>query len=694
MKKIKYLYLLLILTLQANAAAIIDTLTADFDVIVVIVDTDSSEPEPSEQASAWKINNIQPVSIGRYSYVNHEGLPVSNVYPITVRHHMYLRMAQPLSSGTNYTIETPYTNTSLNFNETQTLSEAIKVNQEGYFPGGHIRYANLAIYLGSLGNHQLSSAPNYKVYRESDNTLVLSGNSTDLGIDAQSAGDYVYQMSLSTITNGGPYYISVPGLGRSHSFSINNATTEKISKVFFRGLYHQRCGTALESAYTDHIRGICHVTAQVTDAEPPLFIHLNGPSRTIIGGYHDAADFDRRQSHTLIPAWVLNLYDAFPEKFSDNEYNLPDLNNGIPDVLDEAMWGVLLWENLQEADGGVRAGTEANHHPTYGVVAADTDNLTYRTYRRDGHATASAVGMFAQAARLIAPFNAQRAAELETKALAAWNWLQQPGNHPANNAQIMYGALQLYLLTGQSIYHNEFISRVSTLATAGWPEQYHTRYYSLGTIVQGMIFTPYFTSYLYTNRSTDTQTKNILMGWLQEDAQYSLNLLNNRAYPMGAESASWGSVTAQGRYADPMIYLYRVNNDPAYIDAISQLADYSLGLNPVGKTYVTGLGKDTVENILHADSYFTKQNGLGNVPGITIFGPNQVGNMPWEVVIKQHVYPSWNSMPDLRKYSDGWSLVPVNEFSTWEVTAPNAIMHAFLKAMLVQSDLIFKDGFE
>ena len=45
------------------------------------------------------------------------------------------------------------------------------------------------------------------------------------------------------------------------------------------------------------------------------------------------------------------------------------------------------WECLQEEDGGIRAGFEADRHPTYGVVNAATDKLVYRTFARNGHTT-------------------------------------------------------------------------------------------------------------------------------------------------------------------------------------------------------------------------------------------------------------------------------------------------------------------
>ena len=51
------------------------------------------------------------------------------------------------------------------------------------------------------------------------------------------------------------------------------------------------------------------------------------------------------------------IYEAFPEYFFDGQFDIPgefDENfnivsrfNGIPDIIDEAEWGTLIWEYLQ-----------------------------------------------------------------------------------------------------------------------------------------------------------------------------------------------------------------------------------------------------------------------------------------------------------------------------------------------------------
>ena len=664
--------------------------TASLDVLVVVVETEDKETVPSQNPDLWKVNDSAPVAVGRWSYVWYEEKAQWPGYPMSQRHHLYLRLAEPFEEDAVYEIQTPYGAESYVFKARSSLCESIRVNQVGYFGKSEVRYANLGIYLGDLGPKKLETNPAYEVVDEESGDVLLSGSASYWGDDTdpspadiqkRGSGEHVYRLDLSGLPEGGPYFISIPGFGRSYPFGVGDGYTKYISFIHTRGLYHQRCGIALEQPFTDFTRGACHTSVEITEADPADFIKTHGPSMDIRGGYHDAGDFDRRFGHTLIPAWMLNVYEAFPHGFIDGQYHIPESGNGIPDWLDEALWGILVWEYLQEENGGVRGGTEADRHPEYGVVNAETDKLTYRTYRIYGHTTAVGAGLFAHAARLVKPFDADKSDELLNRAKRAWNYLQENELETARDAQRMYAALQLYLATGESVYHDAFKEHANfLLGNPGWPQQYHTIWWNLNTMKDGMIFTPYFFGYLMTGRETDSGIRNAFLDKLRQSADNQLKVLNGQPYPLGeAPDLAWGTATNQGRYAEPMMLMHRLTGEQKYLDGVSQLADYSLGLNPLGKSYVTGLGQNPPNNPLQLDSYFTNKNGLGNVPGIVIYGPVvNPGNAEYTKVVWEKVYPEWHTLPEQKRYTEGWSLVIANEFTTWETMALNVCLHGFL----------------
>jgi len=180
-------------------------------------------------------------------------------------------------------------------------------------------------------------------------------------------------------------------VGRSYSFGVGDDYSREIAYVHTRGLYHQRCGIALEKPYTEYTRGICHTEVAYTKthwgASSWIKVPEGAQMHKICGGYHDAGDFDRRPMHTIIPILMLGYYEAFPDHFVDNQYNLPESGNLIPDFLDEALWGLLGWEYLQGSDGGIMAGTERSGHPSYGRYNAANEGAIYGTWEVSGEVT-------------------------------------------------------------------------------------------------------------------------------------------------------------------------------------------------------------------------------------------------------------------------------------------------------------------
>jgi endoglucanase len=682
--------LVMLLTGQLFAVKIVQLGTASSTCIAVVIETAPGEATPSQEKAQWFIDGASAPDVGRWSYPWYEEKAGSG-YAMTMRHHFYLLMDASLQNDHSYALQTPGGDTTLLFNDQNTFCESIKVNQVGYSAQSQVRYANLGIFLGDKGPQKLESLPEYHIIDARKGSVLYSAslqywgdNTYDPGGDGlpRGSGEHVYRIDLSQVPEGGPYYISVAGFGRSYPFGIGTAYKRQIAHAHLRGLFHQRCGCALEEPYTKFTRAACHTIVEITDAEPPDFITERGAEMEIHGGYHDAGDFDRRLCHTLIPAWLLNTYEAFPEKFSDNQFNLPESGNGIPDFLDEALWGLLVWEYLQDEDGAIRAGTEADRHPTYGEVNAESDHLIYRTYKKYGHTTASGAGLFAHAARLVAPFNADKSQALLERAIKAWQYLQTHEMPTAHAAQKMYAALQLYLATADDSYHQHFITQANyILNDAGWPEQYNPVWWNLTTTRDGMVFAPYFFAYLITDLPVNAGIKASFINLLENKSTDVLTALDSQPYPIGpvVPQIAWGVATNQGRYAEASMLMYRLTGEQQYLDAVSQLSDYTLGLNPLGRSYVTGLGANPPNNPLQLDSYYSYKKGVGNVPGIVIYGPViEPSEASWEKLVWQKLYPAYDTLAEQRRWCDGWSFIGANEFTTWETMALNVCMHAFL----------------
>jgi endoglucanase len=167
-------------------------------------------------------------------------------------------------------------------------------------------------------------------------------------------------------------------------------------------------------------------------------------------------------------------------------------------------------------------------------------------------------------------------------------------------------------------------------------------------------------------------------------------------YPQGCQKFySWGCLTAQGRIADVWIWAWLFETDPVqrqyFLDNISVLSDYSLGLNPLGQSFITGLGTHQPVSTTSLDSWFTKygqSDGVtdthlyrpkGQVPGQVLQGAvDGRSGSPWFRQVTDKMFPVYENLPKLRRWPDGWLSVQHNEPVTWDTNVWQMVHFGFL----------------
>ena len=750
------------LTVNGSVAStqIVDVHTAAPNIVVVDVQSPieyirtSTAPQPDYQAgdpvlatSSWQVTQgsqtSNPSSVYLYSVpwdqlpaVHWLDLPQSqpgdsndDTIPVTVRHRFYLVLNSDLVDQQSYTLSTPFGPTSFTLrttgdSATATYCESIKVNQVGYSKLNPTPFANFGVFMGDGHTAAVNGGVTYKVVDETTGNTVkdlatVTAMTDDTGSGPTNSGEYVYQLSLAGVPPGGPYYISVQNAGRSRSFKIGDAASQYLAMVTMRGMYLHRCGMALTKTATDYTHAACHnyVALDTQSTAQQDEVTATGPFSFIQGGYHDAGDMDHPDTHPIISIAMLSFYEAFPSHFVDGQYNIAESGNGIPDFLDEAMWGVKLWEHLQRSDGSVMAGWSTNGATGYGIEDAANDTHTYGTFsvnRDDGTGFVSprntelAAGIFAQASRLIRPYDSAKADELEQRAEAAWGYLQSINTDFSKaNYCIMYAALQLFLNTSGADYHNIFTSQANAivLSIGSYPNQYIEGDF---TACQTAHFISYVTAN-NPNKNPDlvSSLKTAVVNYIEKPTQDVPTKPGDTPYPCGIVpkfGLRWGSATTQGRAAQVYMYATLCSGDSTkiqtYTNIVAQYADFSLGLNPMGMSYYTGLGTDQPNSPLDCNSYFTKYgfsdgvtrladgtldphvgaNGLplGNVPGIVVFGPTEDTPVGYEQAIENKIYPAVAQLPPQRWYAHGEAWVKANEFTVWQTMVWNALMYSFL----------------
>ena len=658
MKKHWILLASLLLSVSAEAKLSFQEIrTASKDVLVVFFRSDTILMDEVNIAnlSQWKLNGQAVKSINRFVTESDK-----------CDHYIYLGVPE-LTNGRSYTLETPHGTFTFKFNDKDVFCESIKTNQVGYSALSKVRFANFAIWTGDGGTKKIEGVlPAYSVYKVATGNEVTSGVLKEIGKDT-SSGDFVYRIDLSKVPAGGPYKITVKGYGSSYLFGVGGDFSSRLGYTSFRSLYHQRCGVQIMQPYAWNIRmEPCHEVIYQTYApigEARLKVEGTEPTIKAWGGYHDAGDADRRTYHMDVTSTLLTTFEAFPQYFTDDQFNIPDKfdenfyiigkGNGIPDIIDEAEWGAMFWEYFQEESGEIPWGTETMGYSPF--TTYDKEDHLFGSEKIDARTAAWASGMFIHLARIIKPYNPERANELVERAEKAF---KAAGDNITPNHK-MYYSVEKYLLTGDQIAHNyikEHASDVKELANT----------YNQGTeaFANGAWLVSYFYSYIIAkDRPTDASVVKIFKEALQTTVDKQLGYLEGNAYPVGTPMNLrwWGSNVAQGQYSFPVLLQWRLNGEQKYIDAVSQMMDYALGLNPLGKCFMTGLGFNRVNNPHDRESAYTKEQGWGPRPGILIFGPGLVTNSgkSYPTIVR-------NETPRERIYIDNRDAISQSEFTIYQ----------------------------
>ena len=343
---------------------------------------------------------------------------------------------------------------------------------------------------------------------------------------------------------------------------------------------------------------------------------------TTFGGHHDAGDYNPR-SHIEVAQILMDAYEMEPQKFHDGDLNLPESGNGIPDILDEAAWAMRLWPPLQRADGAVRAGTESNGDPTF-VQTVELDKLGDFAFAPDAEASFQFAATFAQAARIWRGLGkTAQADEWLAMAEKAYKWADanRPKAEGAGELSARYlspkayAAAELLHTTGKANYNDDFL-KVAVWKTLPASELDVYNLYDQQNAAWAYVNCP--------SKSCDPAVQESIRRAIIKRADDYIALCSTLAYKSYRHPfapISWGTAAYPHTLA-PVIWAYKLTKEPKYLEWIIRTCDNTLGTNPLGRSYIVGLGGRTVRAPLH-NSRFSHFGEV--VPGMQVQGPNQRG---------------------------------------------------------------------
>ncbi|MBN2802430.1 MAG: glycoside hydrolase family 9 protein, partial [Deltaproteobacteria bacterium] len=255
------------------------------------------------------------------------------------------------------------------------------------------------------------------------------------------------QVDISSLDTPGTYTVFA-GNQQSDPFVIDEywKVYHKTEVALVKSFYFQRTRTSLDMPYAQwdgdqYLRkGVSHVYPDVGwdyETYPDKVKKWQDdpdkqwwPGEQIKKGWFDAGNFDMYIPSTGPSAQILlEAYLLSPDLFLDNDQNIPESGNGVPDLLDEVTWGLDWIMSMQQKDGAFRH-SEAVRAWT-SVIPADKDDTVRWIRGISSSAAAKAVSVLAKAAVIYKKFPpyADVAAKYETAAKMGWEWLKA---HPEN----------------------------------------------------------------------------------------------------------------------------------------------------------------------------------------------------------------------------------------------------------------------
>ncbi|RZT04188.1 non-processive endocellulase [Duganella sp. CF402] len=492
---------------------------------------------------------------------------------------------------------------------------AIRVNQLGFEPQSE----KLAVVTDG-------AAASFDIVAADTGKTVFSGK---LGAPAvwKMSAETVRVADFSALKTPGDYRIKIAGQDLSDRFVIRADAYRGLNAAAIRAYYMNRASIALPEKYA----GVYARPAGHPDDK--VLVHASAASKqrpegSVLAsakGWYDAGDYNKYIVNSGISTYtLLAAYEHFPQYFARQNLNLPETGNGLPDILNEALWNLDWMLTMQDPnDGGVYH--KLTNKSFDGMEMPDQVKATPRyVVQKSTAAALDFAATMATASRIFKAYEQQRpglSARMMAAAEAAWQWAQaNPAvvfRNPSDIKTGEYGdarlddefawaAAELYIGTGKDSYYRAIKADQLAAGTPGWSDVGGLAWISLAQ--HRAHLTPAADRQLIESR-IDGLAANLAAQW------------RNSAYRVAMQEQDfvWGSNAVVLNQAMMLLQGYRLNGKAEYLNAAQSGLDYVLGRNATGYSFVTGIGARPAMHPHHRPSEADKV--AAPVPGFLVGGP-------------------------------------------------------------------------
>jgi len=434
------------------------------------------------------------------------------------------------------------------------------------------------------------------------------------------------RLDFSKLTKEGTYRI-ISGDTKSPNFRISDTIYNSTADYLLYYMRQQRCG------YNPYLKDSCHThdgfpvyseDAPNSDPSQPSYLSPQ-PSKIqpsafipVLGGWHDASDYLQYATTSATAAYQLLLaYKKNPQAFGDwFDKNGDPGANGIPDVLDEAKWG-LDWLNRMYPGGEemYQQIADDRDHQMFRLPTEDSVNYgkglerpVYRVtgkpqgllkYKNRSTGVASIAGKFASTmalgSELLQKYDPEFAAVLHKKALEAYEFGKKyPGVSQTAPCKAPYfyeednwvddmelAAAQLYSVTGSKNYLDDAIKYGKMEEVTPWIGADTASHYQWFPFIN-------LGHWLLAGNKTDSSDH------FAKFYRLGLEKLYNRGvkdpFFIGVPYIWCSNNLVSAAMTQAKLY-HELTKDQKYLEMEAALRDWLFGCNPWGTSMIVGLPK-------------------------------------------------------------------------------------------------------
>ncbi len=415
-----------------------------------------------------------------------------------------------------------------------------------------------------------------------------------------------FRLDFSSFAKNGTYYLLANGI-KSPVFNISKKIYDGCADFLLQYMRQQRCG------YNPFLHDSCHTRDGYVIYNPSAdSAHID-----VTGGWHDATDYLQYTSTSANAVYQMLLaYEMNPSAFGDHyKANGEPGRNGIPDILDEARWG-LEWLVKMNPDSGEMYNQIADDRDHTGFRLPNKDSASYGkglerpvyyctgkpqgvfNYKNRATGIASTAGKFASSfalgSRILRNWDPEFSALLQEKSKAAFGFgLAHPGACQTAPCRAPYfyeednwtddmelGAAVLFQLTGDRKYLDRAIEFGRMELSTPWMGADTARHYQ---------WYPFLNmGHWEISRSNDKPVSSEFLNYWKKGIDMVYQRGSHNPFMNGIPFI-WCSNNLTVAFITQCHLYSQSSGDHTYDELESSLRDWLFGCNPWGTTMIVGM---------------------------------------------------------------------------------------------------------